>query len=285
VMAVRDTFEDIRDHLKAGAIVTDTCSTKRQVMAWAKELLPATVSFVGGHPMAGKTASIEEADPNLFTGCTYCLMAPVGVREDAIETIGRLVCIFGANPYFMDPAEHDSYTAAISHLPFLTAASLVNLAGTSPGWREMSRLASSGFQDTTRLASGGIPMHLDICRTNSDAIIGWIDRYQQQLSELRELIQQAGLFDERGRPKPESLSEPAGLEQYLKEAADTRERWQASRQQPQSAEQASGVDMPTTKEMRSNYTRMLFGGLFTRRRPNQDDQGNPASGPNPPERR
>jgi prephenate dehydrogenase len=284
VMAVRDTFEDIRDHLKPGAIVTDTCSTKRQVMAWAKELLPTTVSFVGGHPMAGKTASIEEADPNLFKGCTYCLMAAVGVREEALETVGRLVTIFEANPYFMDPAEHDSYTAAISHLPFLTAASLVNLAGTSPGWREMSRLASSGFQDTTRLAGGGIAMHLDICRTNSDSIIGWIDRYQQQLSELRNLIEQAGLFDERGRPKPESLSEPAGLEQYLKEAADTRERWHSSRQQPQAAEQASGVEMPTTKELRSNYTRMLFGSLFTRRRPAQDDPNNPA-GPNPPDRR
>ncbi len=282
VMAVRDTFEDIREHLKPGAIVTDTCSTKRQVMAWAKELLPTTVSFVGGHPMAGKTASIEKADPNLFKGCTYCLMAAVGVKEEALETVGRLVTIFGANPYFMDPAEHDSYTAAISHLPFLAAAGLVNLVGSSQGWREMSRLASTGFQDTTRLAGGGIAMHLDVCRTNSDSIIGWIDRYQQQLSELRDLIEQAGLFDELGRPKPESLSEPAGLEKYLKDAAETRERWQASRQMSQSAEQASGVEMPTSKELRSNYTRMLFGSLFTRRRPGQDDQNNPA-GPNPPD--
>ena len=284
VMAVRDTFEDIQNHLKPGAIVTDTCSTKRQVMAWAKELLPTTVSFVGGHPMAGKTASLEEADANLFKGCTYCLMAPVGVKEEAIETIGRLVTIFGANPYFMDAAEHDSYTAAISHMPFLAAAGLVNLVGTSSGWREMSRLASSSFQDTTRLAGGGVAMHLDICRTNSDSIIGWIDRYQKQLSELRELIEQAGLFDERGRPKPESLSEPAGLEQYLKEAAETRERWQASRQQVQLDERSAGVEMPSNKELRSNYTRMLFGSLFTRRKPGQDDPNNPP-GSNPSDRK
>jgi prephenate dehydrogenase len=275
VMAVRETFEDIREHLKPGAIITDTCSTKRQVMAWAKQLLPTTVSFVGGHPMAGKTSSLEEADPALFKDCTYCLMAAPGVPEKAIENVSRLVTIFGAKAYFMDPAEHDSYAAAISHLPFLTAAGLVNLAGNSPGWREMSRLASTGFQDTTRLAGGNLAMHVDICRTNSDSIIGWLDRYQQELNQLRELIEQGGLFDEHGRPKPESLSDSAPLEQYLAQAGEIRQRWQASRQQTQPDEQAGETPMPTTKEIRSNYTRMLFGNLFTRRTSRPDDSSNP----------
>lgn len=284
VMAVRDTFEDIRDHLKPGAVVTDTCSTKRQVMNWAKELLPATVSFVGGHPMAGKTASLEEADPNLFKDCTYCLMAAPGVREEAIENITRLVGVFGAKPYFMDPAEHDSYTAAISHLPFLAAVGLVNLAGTSPGWREMSRLASTGFQDSTRLAGGSLAMHLDICRTNSDALINWIDRYQQQLSELRSLIEQAGLFDERGRPKPESLAEAAPLEQYLQMASETRERWMLNRKQPGGEVQPGEVEMPSSKELRSNYSRMLFGSIFSKKSPRPDDN-RPNPGPPPPDKR
>ena len=275
VLAVRDTFEDIREHLKPGAVVTDTCSTKRQVMTWAKELLPTTVSFVGGHPMAGKTASIEAADANLFKDCTYCLMAAPGVKEEAIENVTRLVTIFGAKAYFMDPVEHDSYTAAISHLPYLAAVGLVNLAGTSPGWREMSRLASTGFQDTTRLAGGNLAMYVDICRTNSDALIGWLDRYQEQLTELRNLIEQAGLFDERGRPKPEALTDAAPLEQYLSQAAETRERWQASRQQPQ-VDEMGNVEMPTSKEIRSNYSRMLFGGLFAKKAPRPDD---PKNGP------
>jgi prephenate dehydrogenase len=282
VMAVRETFEDIKEHLKPGAIVTDTCSTKRQVMNWAKELLPTTVSFVGGHPMAGKTASLEQADAALFKDCTYCLMAAPGVPEEAIENVTRLVNIFGANAYFMDPAEHDSYTAAISHLPYLTSVGLVNLAGSSPGWREMSRLASTGFKDTTRLAGGNLAMHVDICRTNSDSIINWIDRYQQQLTQLRKLIEEAGLFDERGRPKPESLSDVAPLEQYLSQAVETRERWQASRKQPLQDERSGDVAMPTTKEIRSTYSRMLFGGLFTKRSPRSDDPKNPSGSNNTP---
>src|SRR6476619_3443193 len=62
--AVRDVFESIAPHLKEGAIVTDTTSTKVQVMEWANELLPAHAHFVGGHPMAGKSQSIEGAEDN-----------------------------------------------------------------------------------------------------------------------------------------------------------------------------------------------------------------------------
>ena len=38
VGAVREVFTTIGDHLKHGSVVTDTCSTKAQVMEWAREL-------------------------------------------------------------------------------------------------------------------------------------------------------------------------------------------------------------------------------------------------------
>ncbi len=270
VMAVRETFEDIAEHLAPGAIVTDVCSTKRQVMDWAKELLPRTVNFVGGHPMAGKTASLEEAEAGLFRGCTYCLMSPTYVPEEAIDSVVRLVEIIGAKPYFMDPAEHDSYVAAISHLPYLAAVGLVNLAGDSEGWREMTRLASTGFQDTTRLAGGNVAMYLDICRTNSDAIINWLDRYQRQLSELRNMLEKGGLYDEFSRPKPASLADPAPLEQTLDRARTTRARWKSSRDKITNEAQDAAYPLPPKNEMRADYSRMFFGGLFKSRKPTDD---------------
>src|SRR6476661_8383635 len=57
--AMREIFENIADHLLDAAVVTDTGSTKANVLAWADELLPRRVHFVGGHPMAGKSESIE----------------------------------------------------------------------------------------------------------------------------------------------------------------------------------------------------------------------------------
>ncbi len=274
VLAVRETFEDIAEHLKPGAIVTDTCSTKRRVMDWSKELLPRTVSFVGGHPMAGKTLSLEGANATMFKGATYCLVASPYSTEEALENVVHMVEVVGAKPYFLDASEHDSYVASVSHLPHLAAVALTNLVGDSDGWREISRLASTGFQDTTRLAGGNVPMYLDICRTNADSILSWLDRYQAQLSDLRTMIEQASLVDEGGRPRLDSISDPGALEQYLDRARETRERWEISRTRTDFDQRNEGVQMPSKQELRTDYSRMIFGGLFSKRK-RPDDSGNP----------
>lgn len=271
VMAVRETFEDIADHLKSGAIVTDTCSTKRLVMQWAREILPRTAHFVGGHPMAGKTASLEEATPTLFKNSTYCLMAGPNVSEAAVDSIVHLVEIVQAKPFFMDAAEHDSYVAAISHLPYLAAVGLVNLSGDSEGWREMGRLASTGFQDTTRLAGGNLKMYLDICRSNSDSLVGWLDRYIQQLTRLKEQVAQAGYYDERGRLREEIETNSEALESTMERAFLTRERWMASRTRPESVEPTS-LPMPSKQELQAEYSRMFFGNLFTKKKRPEDEK-------------
>jgi prephenate dehydrogenase len=54
--------------------MVDTGSTKVEVMRWAGEYLSSRISFIGGHPMAGKeTSGIDEADAGLFKGCVWCL--------------------------------------------------------------------------------------------------------------------------------------------------------------------------------------------------------------------
>jgi prephenate dehydrogenase len=247
-----------------GAIVTDTTSTKREVMRWAKELLPTTVSFIGGHPMAGKTASLEGAVADLFKNCTYCLIPAPNAREEAIEAMIRLVEIAKGRPHFIDPEEHDSYVAAISHLPFIMSVALTNLTSESDGWREISKLAAGGYHDATRLSGGSVPMHLDICRTNSDAIIGWLDRYQQALSEVRNMVERAGLHDERGRSRPIEETDATPLQNYLEHAQEAREKWEADRiRQPDGF--AEVVEMPSKKELQVEYTRMFTGGLFRKR--------------------
>src|SRR5690242_2508158 len=48
---IRQTLADMAPYLAPGAIVSDTASSKHVVLRWAAELLPAGVSFVGGHPL------------------------------------------------------------------------------------------------------------------------------------------------------------------------------------------------------------------------------------------
>jgi prephenate dehydrogenase len=182
-------FDAIAPHLAEGAIVTDVASTKGQVLRWAKEKLPATAHFVGGHPMAGKeTTGIEEAEADLFRDKPWVITPSVDATEQAVATVVALAQTVGATPMFMDADEHDSYVAAISHLPLTMAAALFSVALTSAAWPELAGLASSGFRDTTRLASGSPELAHDIVMTNRENVLHWIDRMQSELFRFREAI-------------------------------------------------------------------------------------------------
>ena len=55
--------------IKAGAVLTDAGSTKREICRVATETLAANMGFVGGHPMAGShNAGVHHADAELFRG-------------------------------------------------------------------------------------------------------------------------------------------------------------------------------------------------------------------------
>jgi prephenate dehydrogenase len=192
VLAVREVMEQIAPDLGEGAVVTDTASTKVYVMRWAKELLPAHVSFIGGHPMAGKeTEGIEHAEAGLFRGKAYCICPTVDAPDSAVKSVLGLIQIIGAEPVFIDPEEHDVYAGAVSHLPLMVSTAMFQLLRSSPSWSDMSVMASSGFRDMTRLASGDPRMSHDIWVTNRDSVIHWLERMSAELQALRSLLEDA----------------------------------------------------------------------------------------------
>jgi prephenate dehydrogenase len=195
VLAIRQTLTELAPHLRAETILTDTASTKAAVMDWARELLPAGARFIGGHPMAGSTGSLEEARPDLFRGATYCLVSSLQADEArdadevALAVLEDLIDALGARPLRIDAQTHDRCVAAISHLPFLSAAALVETVATSPEGEMMRWLASSGFRDASRLASGDPAMYQGIAMTNREAITFWLDAYIAQLQAVRQRLQ------------------------------------------------------------------------------------------------
>ena len=210
VLTVKEIFSTIAPHLPSGCIVTDTGSTKVQVMKWAKEMLPPTVNFIGGHPMAGReTYGIQAAKADLFRRCTYCLTTSERASPGSIDTVVEMTKKLGAIPLFIDAQEHDNLVAGISHLPMLLSAALVSLTTRNPSWSKMSRLAASGYHDLTRLASGNPEVNSHICLSNQKAIVDWIDRFTQELERYRQLVIKG---DKR-------------LEQALTEANEARQEW------------------------------------------------------------
>jgi prephenate dehydrogenase len=210
VLTVKEIFSRIAPYLPSGCIVTDTGSTKVQVMKWAEEMLPPTVHFTGGHPMAGReTYGIEAARADLFQRCTYCLTPSDKASPESIDTVVDMTKNLGAIPFFIDAQEHDNLVAGISHLPILLSAALVSVTTKNPSWSKMSRLAASGYHDLTRLASGNPEVNSHIWLSNREAILSWLDRFIQELERYRQLAAEG---DER-------------LEQALTEANKARQKW------------------------------------------------------------
>ncbi|MFQ5875485.1 MAG: prephenate dehydrogenase [Dehalococcoidia bacterium] len=193
ILAIQQVMKEIGPQLGAGCVVTDTGSTKVQIMAWADEYLPSSVDFVGGHPMAGKEVSgIENADPDLFVDATYCIIPSSRASSRAVNLVNGLVERVGAVPFFPSAEEHDGLVAGISHLPLIISSALISATANSASWRELYKLAASGFTDATRLASSDPVMSADICLTNQEAIRHWIDRLIAQLEDYKKLIGDGG---------------------------------------------------------------------------------------------
>ena len=216
VSAMREMMESAANDFEDGCVVTDLGSSKRMVLQWAEEVLPKTVSFVGGHPMAGRELSgPKNADGTMFKGRAYCIVPSVTAERAAVSSITTLAEAIGAKPFFIGAEEHDSFVAAASHLPFMMSVALMGCTTKSANWNDIGQLASSGFGDLSRLASGDPVMHRDICVTNPEPIVAWMDAYIRELYELRNMLAA------EGGPDPEAL------EQVFTEAMEARARWGA----------------------------------------------------------
>jgi len=189
VGVMRVLLQELSPLLTPGAVVTDVASTKVQVISWAEEYLPTTVSFVGGHPMTGKELSgVAAADALLFQGRIYCLTPTARTQPAAINKVSTFIEALGARVRFLEPVEHDGQVASVSHLPFVASIALMNVVAESPAWGDAALLAANGFRDMTRLAAGNPEMYRDICLSNSEALTYWLNEYISTLSTLRNRI-------------------------------------------------------------------------------------------------
>lgn len=177
---------EARRLLKAGhPVVTDVGSVKAPVVAAVDH-----PGFVGGHPMAGsEQEGIAAATADLFDGATWVLTPTALTDDQAYATVRAAIVDLGAEVVALDPARHDALVAEVSHVPHLTAATLMRLADdTAEEHRALLRLAAGGFRDMTRVAAGHPGIWPDICGENREAIVDVLDRLIDALGEVRTVV-------------------------------------------------------------------------------------------------
>jgi len=195
--------------LKAGAIVTDAGSTKREICRVAREVLPASVRFVGGHPMAGShKGGVAQANAGLFRGAPYAVVAGGTSAEacDAFRLVEDIVRGLGATPITLTAAEHDRVVARVSHAPQLLATALACAVARRRNEADLG-LAGAGFSEMVRLAASRWSMWEDICKTNADEIALALDEVITEMEATRASIA-GGDFDGLGAAFDEANALP-----------------------------------------------------------------------------
>ena len=175
--------------LDEDTIVTDVASTKQNIMEVAQTVHSTGLSraiFIGGHPMAGTQYSGYHASlPHLFENAYYILTPLDSTPAWALNSLSEFLSSIGALPLVVDAKRHDRIIGAVSHLPHVVAAALVNTVKDMDDSSHLcEKLAAGGFRDITRIASSNPEMWKNISLANKKELISLIEYINKYLTDF-----------------------------------------------------------------------------------------------------
>ena len=190
VGVVGTVAETIVSHMKPGAVLTDTGSTKRSVLRDVAPHLNETIIWLPSHPLAGTEHSGPQAGiAHLFDG-RYWIVLPLNAPETAVLQFESFINGLGSIVERMAPDYHDKVLALTSHLPHLIAYTIVGTAVDLEQQlkNDVIRFSASGFRDFTRIAASDPVMWRDVFLNNDEAVLEMLQRFSEDLSYLQRAI-------------------------------------------------------------------------------------------------
>lgn len=175
--------EAILPHIGPETLVTDVGSVKGPVVEALAPVFARRGRFLGSHPMAGSEQSgLAAARADLFEGATCILTPHDGAHPATREAVAAFWELLGCRIRELPPREHDETIGLVSHLPHLLAAVLVDFVH-AENPRAVG-FCGNGFRDTTRIASGPVPMWREILASNRGALSGMLERLIDRLRSV-----------------------------------------------------------------------------------------------------
>ena len=243
---IRETLAAIGPYLRAGTVIMDTTTLKVPVLAWADEILPDHIHFVGTNPIIGELAVIggglDAARADLFKNRLICLVPSIKADPEVVQLASNVVAILGAKPLFVDAAEHDGLMGGVDQLPSLMALALLETMSSQVSWRELRKVAGAAFETGTHLASPDPESYSELMTANRDNVIRWIDAMSTTLASLRQ-----ALLEE----------EPQAVADRFEHSMEERNRWLRDREEAV-WDAASGPELPPKPNLIAD---MFLGGL------------------------
>jgi len=188
--AMESVFQKISDGITDEMVITDVGSAKASVVKIAEACFGARAGqFVPGHPIAGAEKSgVEAGLADLYQNRRVILTPLDSTDPAAITRIEQMWLSCGARIDILGVDHHDKVLAATSHLPHMLAYSLVNYLSNLNEHDEIFNYAAGGFMDFTRIASSDPVMWRDVCISNGDALLSFIEGFKNELDQVSSAI-------------------------------------------------------------------------------------------------
>jgi len=185
-----ESVEFLKDNvrfLKNGAVVTDSCGVKKDIIEKICDFLPESVDFVGGHPMAGKEKKgLRAADKNLFKGANYILTPVARNKKENVKLVENVAVAIGCkNVVSVTPGEHDRIISFTSQLPHVIAVSLMNSYTSETN---IGLFAGGSFSDATRVAAINSTLWSQLFIMNSENLLEVIGQFEESIGRIKSAL-------------------------------------------------------------------------------------------------
>ena len=189
-----NVISKIKDCLKSGTILTDVGSVKENVINLIEKDVPANVSWISSHPIAGTEESGPEAGFSELFKNRWCILTPSKkAQEKDIKLLETFWKKIGSKVDIMEAKQHDYILSITSHIPHLIAYNIVNTSLNVQNEKksDIVKYSAGGLRDFTRIAASNPIMWRDIFIENKDNISKIIGKFIENLEDLKKAIEDA----------------------------------------------------------------------------------------------
>lgn len=183
-LATERFLKDKLHLLKKGAVVSDICGVKRNIVALGEqECEKRGLRFIGGHPMAGREKSgFEYSTADLFKNRSYILTPTEKTDREALETMKRLAYDIGCSSVTeTTPETHDKMIAFTSQVPHVLAGAYMK----SPESDNHLGFSAGSYHDVSRVASVDENLWTELFSLNRDNLVTELDILIKNLEEYK----------------------------------------------------------------------------------------------------
>ena len=187
-----DIISKIKNSLKSGTILTDVGSVKENIINLIEKNVPANVSWISSHPIAGTEESGPEAGFSELFKNRWCILTPSKkAQEKDIKLLEAFWKKIGSKVDIMEAKQHDYILSITSHMPHLIAYNIVNTSLNIQDEKEsvIVKYSAGGLRDFTRIAASNPIMWRDIFIQNKKNTSKMIDKFIEDLEDLKKAIE------------------------------------------------------------------------------------------------